>query len=145
MIGPYNDRKSYRVLNMTTYVVTAVAIGLFASDLPSLGWPLVALLLQLALFAPAWGLFTARPMPKRLSGAVLGSILFYLTLNLFAFYSLMNTSGQNDWPVYAIRVVDLALPLMLFAVVILRNRVADRKLERAKAEIANKEAQLTVE
>ena len=145
LIGPYNDRKSYRVLNATTYVVTAVAIVLFASNLPSLGWPLVALLLLLALFAPAWGLFTAKPMPKLLSGAILGSVLFYLALNIFAFYSLMNTSGQNDWPVYAIRVVDLALPLILFAVVILRNRVADRELEQARVEIANQQAQLDTE
>lgn len=145
LIGPYNDRKSYRFLNVMTYLVTFVAIGLFASNLPSLGWPLVALLLLLALFAPAWGLFTARPMPKVLSVAVLGSVLFYLALNIFAFYSLMNTTGQNDWPVYAVRVVDLTLPLVLFAVVILRNRVADRELEQARVEISNKEAQLDTE
>jgi signal transduction histidine kinase len=145
LIGPYNERSSYKTLNALTYLVTAVAVFLFATDLPSYGWPLVALLLILALFAPAWGLWTAKPMPRLLSGAILGSVVFYLGLNLFAFYSLMNTSGQNDWPVYAIRVVDLTLPLVLFAVVILRNRVADRELEQAKAEIANKVAQLNAE
>ncbi|MCD8515726.1 MAG: HAMP domain-containing histidine kinase [Burkholderiaceae bacterium] len=145
LIGPYNNRPSYKTLNALTYSVTAVAVFLFATDLPSYGWPLVALLLILALFAPAWGLWTAKPMPRLLSGAIMGSVVFYLGLNLFAFYSLMNTSGQNDWPVYAVRVVDLALPLVLFAVVILRNRVADRELEQAKAEIANKVTQLNAE
>ena len=142
LIGPYNDRKSYQALNWLTYVVTAVAVALFAVNLPAFGWPLVAMLLLLALFTPAWGLWTARPMPRLLSTAVLVSVLFYLGLNVFAFYSLMHTTGQNDWPVYAIRVVDLALPLMLFALVILRNRVADRELEQAKSEVSVKAAEL---
>jgi len=145
MIRPYNDTHGYRVLNGLTYVVTATAVGLFALDLPAYGWPLVGMLLLLALFAPAWGLWTAKPMPRLLLVAVLGSVLFYLALNLFAFYSLLHTSGQNDWPVYAIRTVDLALPLMLFALVILRNRVADRELEQAQAEVARKVAQLNAQ
>ena len=145
LIGPYNNRKSYHRLNALTYVVTATAVVLFALNLPSLGWPLVGMLLLLALFAPSWGLFTAKPMPRLLSGAVLGSVLFYLGLNLFAFYSLSHTSGQNDWPVYMIRAVDLALPLVLFALVILRNRVADRELEQARAEVAAKATQLSLQ
>lgn len=145
LIGPYNQRSSYRALNALTYCVTAIAVVLFATKLPSYGWPLVGLLLLLALFAPVWGLWTAKPMPKVLSGAIWGSVTVYLVLNLFAFFSLLNTSGQNDWPVYAVRVVDLTIPLVLFAVVILRNRVADQELEKAKAEIANHAAQLNAE
>ena len=145
LIGPYNSRPSYRVLNGITYAVTAAAVVLFGLNLPSFGWPLLGVLLLLALLAPAWGLLTAKPMPRMLSVAVLGSVLFYLVLNLFAFYSLMTTTGQNDAPVYMIRAVDLALPLVLFAVIILRNRVTDRELEQAKAEITAKVSELKVE
>ena len=145
VIGTHNSCRSYRLVNHVLYATAMVVMGLFWFDMAHIGWPLLALLMLWGLMAPLWGVVSSQAMPKLLKWSLVAAVVFYIGLNALALLLLINTSAQSQLPVYLTRVTDLALPLAMFALVLVRHRVNDQAFEAAQDEIRTKAQELHTE
>jgi len=133
MISPYQRRNLYPRLNHLLYGLSWLTAGLFIIGWPQTGWLLTMLVLVLALAIPALGLYTAIDMPPRLKRILRGYLLLLFLLYVGAILIMVLAQGRNNWPVYLSRVIDLSLPLVMLATVLLRNKVIEQEFQRTKA------------
>lgn len=145
VIGSYNNRRSYALANQVLYVAALLVMSLFVIDMAHLGWPLLGLLLLMGLLAPLWGVVSSPNMPHLLKWSLVGAVALYISLNMLGALIVLNNTAQSQLPVYLTRVTDLALPLAMFALVLVRHRVNDQALEAAQGRIRNQEQALHTE
>jgi signal transduction histidine kinase len=135
----------YRRLNGGVYAVLAVSVLAFLLDRETLGWPLVLLAIYVSLAVQAWALLKAPAMAPMLRRALAGAVLFFLALNLSAVSFVLWSSGQSSWPLHLTRFSDVAIPITMMVVILVRNAVVARELGRVKSDLLRRDAALAME
>lgn len=146
LIAPHSShRRLFERLNLGVYVASAVTMLLFGLGQALLGWLLVVLLLYASLFLQAWGVYTAKTMPKVLRLTLAVSVATFLVADTLAIVLMLLDSGHSNLPVYVSRFLDLALPMAMLVAILVRNATSDSELMRAKDELMARENTLELE
>jgi signal transduction histidine kinase len=142
LIQPYVSHPSYRWGCYITYGLAAVAILLYIFSFEALGRSIgIILILSIPIFhtVAAW---RAQHMAVSLKRIVVGSLLAYHALHILALLLVTFFSAQSNMPVTITRVLDLAIPVLAMATVLLRNRATDQLLAQTEQTLKLNQAEL---
>ncbi|SIT65696.1 Signal transduction histidine kinase [Ectothiorhodosinus mongolicus] len=145
LIRPHLQSQLYQIACYASYGLAAIAIALYWLDMG--GWArFLTLILVLAIpILHTIAALATRGMASSLKTILVGSLLVYHALHIFALVLVTQYSGQSDAPITITRILDLAIPLLAMATVFLRNRATDQMLQEAEQALMQKQAQLDYE
>ena len=136
---------AYRGVNRIGYLLAGVAVLLFVGGQYPLGLGLTLAVFVCALVAPMLGGHWATRMPRTLRWAILASAWSYVALSAVLWALVAWSPHGSEVALWLTRVFDLALPLGLLVVVVLRNRVTDAEFTAAQSVLAAQASMLDSE
>ncbi len=145
LIQPHHRRRWYQLGCQATYGIAALAAVLYLIEQTVAARALSFVLLLSIPLIHTIAALQAQTLIPLLKRALVGSLIAYNLLQVLAIALLVAHSGQTDLPIYISRVLDLAVPLLAMATVLLRNRATDQQLATTEQNLARKEAQLAAE
>jgi len=145
LIEPHYSQRWYQWGCGLSYSLSIVAIAFYLMN-----WLVAARILSLALILMIPLLHTVAALRVRtfvplLKPALVGSLVIYDALQIIALVLLTVNAGMSDLPIVISRILDIAVPLLAMAAVLLRNRGSDQQLASTEQDLARREASLAAE
>lgn len=145
LIGPHLQSSWYRYSCYFSYAAAGIAVALYFLDIM-----VVARLLTLflVLFVPILNTIAAikaRSINRVFKIGLILSLVIYDILQVIAIYLVIVHSAASELPILITRILDIAIPLLAMAVVLLRNWANDQALAAAAQTLARQDAQLQSE
>ena len=142
LIEPHITARWYRVACSLSYAAAAISMALYFMDATT-----IARLLSLTLVIGIPVLHTvaalnAQFINPRFKLGLIASLFAYNLLLVVALYLVTMHSAANDLPILITRLLDVLIPILAIAVVLLRNWATDKELVNAAQTLARQEAQL---
>lgn len=142
LIEPYVLARWYRIACHISYATAAISVALYVIDAT-----VIARLVSLTLVIGIPVLHTvaalkAQSINPRFKLGLVTSLFAYNLLLIMALYLVTMHSATNDLPILITRLLDIIIPTLAIAVVLLRNWATDQDLAKAAQTLARQEAQL---
>lgn len=145
LIAPHLPSRWYRYSCYFSYAAAGITAGLYFLDMLVIARFLTLFLILFIPILHTVGAIKARSINPVFKAGLVSTLLIYDALQVVALYLVIMHSATTELPILITRVLDVAIPLLAMAVVLLRNWATDQELAAAAQALARQEAQLQSE
>lgn len=132
MTEAFQPNRRFHTLSRWLYAMVLLTVFFFAVEQPTLGWLLTLLILPAVYALSAFGLYAAVDMPPRLMRILQISLAVLLLFHVLGIAGMTLTQGQDNFPIYISRLIDLSLPISILITILLRNKILKQEYGKAK-------------
>ena len=145
LIGPHLQNNWYRYSCYFSYAAAGIAVALYFLDITVIARLLTLVLILFIPILNTVAAIKARSINRVFKLGLVLSLVIYDILQVIAIYLVIVHSAASELPILITRVLDIAIPLLAMAVVLLRNWANDQALAAAAQTLARQDAQLQSE